>query len=475
MLHRQRFRPIFPAPFRYGLVCLGLFADFAWSVDLSMVNYANNSTDLETGARLAGDAGVSLGLAGDPSHLSLSPAGLADVQQPELVVHHGSLYQDLQLSQDEVYLAAPLTGGTLGLGLARIGADGILGVDRGQTPNFNDPSTFSATDWIGTLAFARTWMDGKLRGGASLRLLGSSIDNDLGAGAEMNASMVWAQDGWRAGLRMDHGLGGFSIWNTGTAEYSPPNLEAGFGWEHPFPYFYGKLALAWETPGLLQPEATSTFSTGDARPWVDPWLFARASRLAAEFHTDFGLVFRAGCEVQALVRITDFLQGTDQTGIYGESSGEFAVGAGYLWSDRVRIDYALVSTPDLGQSQRIALALVFGGKKEPRNPPPASTFRKAADSAAVSPVPVERAAGTDSTEVLPPAGSTPPSPPTPPAATPDTVQSATTTPLGPVAPAAPASDTLRAAPTPAVPEAPATTPVKPAPAAEDDAPEQLSH
>jgi len=220
---------------------------------------------------------------------------------------------------------------------------------------------------------------------------------------------------------------------------------------------------------------TSTFSTGDARPWVDPWLFARASRLAAEFHTDFGLVFRAGCEVQALVRITDFLQGTDQTGIYGESSGEFAVGAGYLWSDRVRIDYALVSTPDLGQSQRIALALVFGGKKEPRNPPPASTFRKAADSAAVSPVPVERAAGTDSTEVLPPAGSTPPSPPTPPAAPPDTVQSATTTPLGPVAPAAPASNTLRAAPTPAVPEAPATIPVKPAPAAEDDAPEQLSH
>jgi len=421
-----------------------------------MVNYANNSADLETGARLAGDAGVSLGLPGDPSHLSLSPAGLADVQQPEVVVHHGSLYTDLSLSQDEVYLAAPLTGGTLGFGLARIGADGILGVDRGQTPDFNNPSTFSATDWIGTLAFARTWMDGRLRGGASLRLLGSSIDNDLGAGAEMNASMVWAQDGWRAGLRMDHGLGGFSIWNTGTAEYSPPNLEAGFGWEHPFPYFYGTLALAWESPGLLQPEATSTFSTGDARPWVDPWLSARASRIAMEFHTDFGLVFRAGCEIQALVRITDFLQGTDQTGIYGESSGEFAVGAGYLWSDRVRIDYALVSTPDLGQSQRISLALVFGGKAAPKNVPSASAPRKPRDSVAATSAPVEASVPSDTARI----GVQGPAPESAPVSSPAPTEPETL------------PSTPSAAPVPAVPS---TVPAKPAPGPEDDAPEQLSH
>ncbi|HXP91624.1 MAG TPA: hypothetical protein VN931_11930 [Fibrobacteria bacterium] len=421
-----------------------------------MVNYANNSADLETGARLAGDAGVSLGLPGDPSHLSLSPAGLADVQQPEVVVHHGSLYQDLQLSQDEVYLAAPLTGGTLGLGLARIGADGILGVDRGQTPDFNNLSTFSATDWIGTLAFARTWMDGRLRGGASLRLLGSSIDNDLGAGAEMNASMVWAQDGWRAGLRMDHGLGGFSIWNTGTAEYSPPNLEAGFGWEHPFPYFYGTLALAWESPGLLQPEATSTFSTGDARPWVDPWLAARASRIAMEFHTDFGLVFRAGCEIQALVRITDFLQGTDQTGIYGESNGEFAVGAGYLWSDRVRIDYALVSTPDLGQSQRISLALVFGGKSAPKTVPPLPASPKPLDSAASTSAPVEASAPSDSGRI----GVEVPAPQSAPLSSPAPTEPETSQPTPSTAP---------------VPAVPTVVPANPAPGPEDDAPEQLSH
>jgi hypothetical protein len=359
-----------------------------------------------------------------------------------VVVHHGSLYQDLSLSQDEIYLAAPLSTGTLGLGISRIGADGILRSDRGQTPDFNNPSTFSATDWIGTLAFARTWVDGRLRGGASLRLLGRSIDQTSGAGAEMDASLVWAQAGWRAGLRMDRGLGGFSLWRTGTAEYSPPNLETGFGWEHPFPYFYGTLALAWESPGLLQQEATSSFSEGDARPWKDPWLFARASRLATEFHTDFGVVFRAGCEIQALVRITDFLQGTDQRGLYGESSGEFAVGVGYLWSDRVRIDYALVNTPDLGSSQRVTLALLFGGKPAKASPVAHS------QPSAVKAEPSEGPA--DSTKTAP-AGTSPISGPHPEPATP----------LDASQPAAPAA-------TPAITPAPASKP-------DEDAPEQLSH
>lgn len=355
-------RLLFDKPLRALSLALLLTAGMVWPVNFSTLNYANESTELETGARLAGCAGVSLGLPGDPSHMARSPAGLADVESPEVVVHHASLYEDLSLTQDEIYVAAPLTGGTLGLGVSRVGADGILRSERGETPDFNNPSTFSATDWIGTLAFARTWMDGHLRGGTSLRILGRQIDNTTGAGAQMDASLVWAQAGWRAGLRMDRGVGGVTLWNTGTAEYTAPNLEIGLGWEHPFPYFYGDLALAWESPGLLQAEGTSTFSEGDARPWKNPWLFVRASRVAMEFKTDFGLVLRTGCEIQAIVRVTDFLQGSDQRGLYGESSGEFAVGAGYLWSNRVRIDYAMVSSPDLGTTQRISLGLVFGGK-----------------------------------------------------------------------------------------------------------------
>lgn len=342
---------------------------------LASVSYANDAAALEVGSRLAGCAGVALGLPGDPSHLGRSPAGLVDVLHPEVVYNHASLYEDLSLSQDELYVAAPLSGGTLGLGVSRVSADGILRSTDASTQDLNNPSTFSAADWIGTMAFARSWMDGHLRGGASLRFLARDIDQHSGAGAEMDASIVWSHSGWRLGARMDRGLGGFSLWRNGYAEYSAPDMELGIGWQHPFPYFYGTLALALETPGLLQPQASSTFSEGDARPWKHPSLFARASRAALEFTTDFGLVLRTGCEIQALTRVTDFLQGSDQQGIYGESSGLYSFGVGYLWSNRVRIDYALVGTPDLGTSQRISLALVFGASDAPKAAAPAAPER----------------------------------------------------------------------------------------------------
>ncbi len=335
-----------------------LFASAGHSIET--VNHVNDAALLPVGARSAGVAGVGIGLAGDPSHLASSPAGLADVERAEVVVHHASLYEDLALSQDEIYLAAPLSYGTLGLGISRIGADGILRAQAGQAPDFADPSTFSATDWIASLAFARTWFDRRLRAGASLRVLGRDIDSYYGAGAQLDASAVWLQDGFRAGLRLDRGIGGLATWESGYTEYTPPDLMLGVGYERRLPYFYGTGALAWETSGLLREQSASSFSQKDARPWVDPWLFLRSSRLAGEFRFDMGLVLRAGCEIQSLTRLLDFLQGEDQQGQFGDSKGSVSAGAGYLWSNRLRIDYALSAHPDLGTTQRISLGIVFG-------------------------------------------------------------------------------------------------------------------
>jgi len=342
--------------------CLAyLFLTAAAGFALETASYVNDAASLPIGARTAGVAGISLGMPGDPSHLAMSPAGLADVSHPEVVFHHARLYEDLSLSQDELYLAAPLSYGTIGLGISHIGADGILRAERGQSPDFSDPSTFAATDWIVSLAFARTWLDRRLRAGAALRMLGRDIDSYYGGGAQLDASVVWLQSGFRAGMKLDRGIGGLATWESGRTEYSPPDLVAGLGYEHRVPYFYGQGSLAWETPGLVQKQASSTFSSGDARLWVDPWLFLRSSRIGGEFRFDMGLVLRAGCEIQSLTRALDFLQGEDQQGQFGDSRGSVSVGAGYLWANKVRVDYALVSHPDLGNTQRFSLGLVFGG------------------------------------------------------------------------------------------------------------------
>ncbi len=328
---------------------------------LETASYVNDAASLPIGARTAAMAGVGLGMPGDPSHLAVSPAGLVDVTRPEVVFHHASLYEGLSLSQDEIYLAAPLSYGTVGLGVSRVGADGILRAERGQTPDFANPSTFAATDWLVSVGFARTWFDRHLQAGAALRLLGRDIDGEYGGGTQLDASAVWVQNGWRAGLKLDRGVGGLATWESGRTEYASPDLVAGVGYERRLPYFYGRGAMAWETPGLLQKQASSTFSAGDARLWSDPWLFLRSSRLGGEFRFDMGLVLRVGCEIQSLTRALDFLQGDDQEGQFGDSRGSISVGAGYLWANRVRLDYALVSHPDLGNTQRFSIALVFGG------------------------------------------------------------------------------------------------------------------
>ncbi len=343
-------------------LCHSILLATSTGFSLETVSYVNDAAALPVGARTAGLAGVTLGISGDPSHLALSPAGLADITRPEVVLHHASLYEDLNLAQDEVYVAAPLSFGTLGIGLSRVGADGILRSDRGSSPNFANPATFSATDWIGSVAFAKTWFNHRLRAGAALRVLGRDIDDYIGGGAQLDASAVWLQDGFRAGLRLDRGLGGLAVWKSGRSEYAPPDLILGVGVERRLPYFYGIGALAWETAGLFGEQSASSFSENDARPWIDPWLALRSSKLATEFRFDMGLVLRAGCEIQSLTRMLDFLQGQDQEGQFGESKGSVSVGAGYLWAGKVRVDYALVAHPDLGNSQRISFGIVFGSK-----------------------------------------------------------------------------------------------------------------
>lgn len=432
------------------------------------VRYANEAAELLQGARLPAVAGVVLGLPPDPGGSGRSPAGLAEYQHPELVVHHAVLYSGLGATQDEILLAVPLQERVgFGVGVSRVGADGILRVEEGETPDFDNPRTFSASDWVGTLGLGRAWFGDRLLAGASVKFLFRDLDQ-YGVGAQTDASVVWkSPDGWRAGTRLARGFGSFAAWESGREEFSPADLMIGAGVERRMPYFYGKGLLGWESPGLVQGEGSATFTDQDVRLTTDPWLFLRASRLGGEFQFDFGGVLRAGCEIQAITRLTDFLQDRDEEGLFGESSGMVSFGAGYLWSQRVRVDYALVVDPDLGSMHRVAMGLVFGAMptKAPVKPEPDGASSDSASG-------VAPAAPADSTSPAPSAD-TSASP------TGDTafVELIPTEPVGevpaqvaPVVPAAPVAAPVVA------PVAPATTPsVAPRKADDDDwdAPEQV--
>ena len=396
---------------------LSLLAMTASAVE---VRYANEAAALLQGARLPALAGVTLGMPSDPGGIGRSPAGLAEYTSPELVVHHAVLYSGLGATQDEILLAVPLQGNLgLGLGLSRVGADGILAVADGEDPDFENPRTFSAADWVATLGVGRSWFEGRLLAGGAVRFLYRDLDQ-VGIGAQTEASVLWKfPQGYRIGARLDRGFGSFASWmETGREEFSPADLMVGAGLEKRLPYFYGTGNLGWESPGLVQGEGSATFTDQDVRFTSDPWLALRASRLAGEFRFDFGGVLRAGSEIQAITRLTDFLQDKDEEGLFGESRGMVAFGAGYLWNQRARVDYALVVDPDLGSMHRVALGLVFGSTprrpdatevQEPTLPAPPTppvigpeVSTPVRDSAVASPVVGEAPSGTPDSASAPP-------------------------------------------------------------------------
>lgn len=396
------------------------------------VRYANEAAALLQGARLPALAGVTLGMPADPGGLGRSPAGLAEYTSPELVVHHAVLYSGLGATQDEILLAVPLQGNLgLGLGLSRVGADGILAVADGEDPDFENPRTFSAADWVATLGVGRSWLEGRLLAGGAVRFLYRDLDQ-VGIGAQTEASVLWKfPAGVRVGARLDRGFGSFASWmGTGREEFSPADLMVGAGVEKRLPYFYGIGNLGWESPGLVQGEGSATFTDQDVRFTSDPWLAFRASRLAGEFRFDFGGVLRAGAEIQAITRLTDFLQDKDEEGLFGESRGMVAFGAGYLWNQRARVDYALVVDPDLGSMHRVALGLVFGTtpprpgvetEKEPSPPAEPQTPPSVAPSPVVDSTPPEVApSGTPAAPPPVAPGTAAPSPEPPPSVQPST-------------------------------------------------------
>ncbi|MEN9353292.1 MAG: hypothetical protein RL318_617 [Fibrobacterota bacterium] len=430
--------------------------------------YANSSFELPAGARLPGMGNVSLGMPGDGSFLLANPAALAELDRPEGFFHHANLYQGLDIAQDEIFGVMPLGKATvLGFGGQRLSATGILRVEEGQTPDFSNPNTFDAADWTAAAAVARSLYDGHLLVGGLMRLSVRDLDQ-WGLGAQLDGSVVWKpNEHWRLGARLERAIATATVWESGTREWSPMDVSIGTGYEAHVPYLYGRGSIGLETPGLFETQASNTFSTEPARLWDDPSLFLRSCRFGGEFRFDWGGVIRAGAEIQAITRWSDIFQGKDESGLYGESWGQMGFGVGYVWNERLRIDYGLQSHPDLGPSHRIALGWLFGEAPAKRKPASEDGSEEApVPRHELDPVPAGEEAHPEqeAPEVGAPAPQQAPVPPAAPASV-----------VEPVAPAPVAAPVVE----PSMPVAPAVLPkaapesAPPAPAADDEPVEQL--
>ena len=319
---------------------------------LERVSGANATLESLAGTRAAALGGVALPLPADLPALSANPWQLAELRESELAFAHVSYYEDTWY--DYAAMGWPLgSAGTLGLAASRFGADGIPLLREGDPlPSGEDYETFSLSDWVITGAWGRSF--GKLALGISAHALRRELDqsgwgfrSDLAARYTLHPRLEVSAllQGWTSSA---------ARWESGQAEYSPPEIKLGLHGSEDFPYFYGTAHLYWQSAGLLHREnrsfawegdlfdtTLSSVDTAGGTLWQDPLDWLSGGGLGLEFTTSAGLSLRAG--LQSL--------GDLQT---------WTAGAGLRPLPWLQADYAFQSHPVLSGTHRVAIALFPG-------------------------------------------------------------------------------------------------------------------
>lgn len=333
-----------------ALIMWGAVAS-AWGAS-ERVSGANATLETQAGTRAAALGGADLPLPSDLAALQGNPQQLADLKFSTVEFSHVSYYEDTRY--DYAAMGWPLgESGALGLSISRFGADGIpLIGENDPLPEGDNYRTFSISDWVVTGAWARRF--GRFSTGLSVHALRRELD----------------QDGWGfrsdAGLRFDANkrlalsalLKGWTSsaarWESGTTEYSPPEVLLGLHANEPVPYLYGNISLYWQSAGLLHRENRSLEWEGDPydtsstavetqgeRFWKDPVDWLQGGRAGLEYGTDKGFFLRGG--LQHL--------GTLQS---------WTAGAGVSPFTWLQAEYAYQNHPVLSGVHRVSLTILPG-------------------------------------------------------------------------------------------------------------------
>lgn len=312
----------------------------------------NATLETQAGTRSAALGGASLAIPADLPALTTNPQQLAGLEHSELAFAHVAYYEGTEY--DYAAMGWPLgSAGALGLGVSRFGASGIpLIRESDPLPEGNNYQTFNLSDWVITGAWGRAF--GKLSTGLSVHGLKRELDQ-TGWGFRADAGIRYAilpqlafstlLQGWTSSA---------AHWESGQNEYSPPEIKVALHGSEPFPYFYGKGHLYWQSAGLLHREnrnlewdgdlfdtTLAATANGGGTAWQDLLDWLAGGSLGLEFITDYGISLRAG-----LLQI--------------QNPAAWTAGAGIQPFPWLQADYAYQHHPVLSATHRVALSFYPG-------------------------------------------------------------------------------------------------------------------
>ena len=294
---------------------------------------ANSSLETAQGAKSAALGMAALPVLDDLPSLVKNPLQLSELDKLSLALTHVAYFEET--SYDGVVMAVPLkNAGALGFAASRFSAGNIPYIKEGDPlPEGDNYNTLNISDWIFTTAWGKSF--GKWNLAFSLHLLKRELDqsgwgfrSDIAAGYEFSKKLMLAGivEGWTSSA---------AKWESGHFEYSSPEAYAAFRFSEPFPYFYGKLNLYWQSAGILHSE-----SEKETRAWQNPVDWFLASNAGLEFETNFSFSLRAG-----LVKVND--------------ANSLTLGAGIKPVPWLSADYAFQMHNELSNAHRISIIAHF--------------------------------------------------------------------------------------------------------------------
>lgn len=311
------------------------------SLAATLVTGANETMNMEPGARSAALGSATMAVDGDYLGLVSNPYQLANARYLWASFSHTAYFEDTQYDFASVAIPLGLDQG-LGFSFARFGADDIPYIREGDPlPEGNDYETLSIADWMFSATWGKRLFD-RFELGVGFHLLYRDMDQ-TGFGFRGDAGLRYRilDDLYVSGL-LKGWTSSASVWESGEFEYAAPDfyLAASYGLD--VRYLYGKLGLYWQSAGVFRHEPRDLgFETDESRGeplWKDPLDWLSGGRAGIEFAFDFGLSLRAGLSSFSTLE-------------------SFTAGAGVVIAKFLRVDYAFESHPVLSPVHRVSVSI----------------------------------------------------------------------------------------------------------------------
>ena len=318
---------------------------------LENVSGANLSLALNPSARTAGAGDASLALHGTVLTLGQSPVGMLDVDGVGFGLSHTEHYEGTKLDAIAGVIALD-TMSRLGLQLFRYGADGIPWIKSGEPlPDDGAWRTLSIADYALSVAYARR-LPWHLASAVSLHFLYRELDQS-GFGFRGDAGLRWNPwTPWFLTAQLEGWTSSATRWESGTTEYSSPELKLATGFMVPVEYIYGTVSIGYQGPGVFHEgnrwmsisasvlddtlNASTPVSLGGEQPWKSPLEWLKDGSVGAELEWDWGGSVR--CGLQSL-----------------RETESWTVGGGLRIFGWLTVDYSYARHPVLSGVHRVSL------------------------------------------------------------------------------------------------------------------------